>query len=131
MFTFSPSEIKGVGFEAMGVNSTMLTLYLGCTFIYMVITTMTCIVYGFAFTLRKHSVLMNRLQQKLKDKLIWRGIIRLLLESYLNMCIGIPVSLQALCYATDSDIFDIVLTCICTLFALGFPIAVAVILSRQ
>jgi hypothetical protein len=35
IFNFSPTEIKDVGFIAMGVKSARLTMYLGSVFIYM------------------------------------------------------------------------------------------------
>lgn len=35
IFNFSSTEVKNVGFVAMGVESTRLTMYLGSVFIYM------------------------------------------------------------------------------------------------
>ena len=67
IFTFSTTDIKNVGFRAMGVNSARITMFFGSIFIYMVLLIVQCIVYGFAFALRMHSKVLNRIQNKIKD----------------------------------------------------------------
>jgi hypothetical protein len=131
IFTFSPTDITDAGFVAMGVDSARLTLYLGSVFIYMVILVVQVIVYGFAYALRNHSTVLNRIQNKIKDTFFWRGIIRMGLESYLDMCIGIYCSFKMLSFETGSDIFDIVLTCLCTLIVVGLPIAIILVLRKH
>ena len=106
-------------------------MYMGSVFIYMVLLIIQCIIYGFAYALRKHSKVLNRIQIKINDTYFLRGIIRIGLESYLDMCIGIYFSFKQLSYVTGSDMFDIAFTCICTLIVVGLPIAVIVILRKH
>ena len=106
-------------------------MFLGSVFIYMVLLFFQCIIYGFAFALRRHSKVLNRIQNKIKDTFFWRGIIRMGLESYLDMCIGIYCSFEMVSYSTGSDIFDIVLTCLCTLIVFVLPIAVIIVLRKH
>jgi hypothetical protein len=61
IFTFSPTEIKDVGFVAMGVESARITMFLGSIFVYMVLLLVQCIIYGPAFALRKHSKVLDRI----------------------------------------------------------------------
>ena len=55
----------------------------------------------------------------MRDKYYWRGIIRLVLESYSDMCVGILISWRQPRFENVSDVFDFVLTFIVTLIVIG------------
>jgi hypothetical protein len=115
----------------MGVDSPRIIKYLGCIFIYMVLIALMCILYGFAYTLRLHCSLLNRLQEKIKVSYIWNGICRFIIESYIDMSVGTLLSFKNLIFTTGSDIFDIFFACLCTIILFGFPIAVYLLLRKQ
>ena len=59
----------------------------------------------------------------MKVKYYWNGIIRLILESYWDLCVGILLSFKEPRYDKLSDIFDFCLTVFFALFVIAGPIA--------
>ncbi len=107
----------------MGVESLRLTLYLGTIFFILAYLFVLSLMYLISWPLNNKFSLVGRFHSMLKDKYCWRGIIRMLLESYCDMCVGIMLSWREPRINTPSDIFDLVLTCVVTLLVIGGPIS--------
>ncbi len=131
IFNFTATDIEDVGLVAMGVDSARLTMYMGSVFIYMVLLLVQVVIYGFAYSLRKKAKVFDRIQNKIKESYFWSGIIRIGLESYLDMSIGIYLSFYQISYVTGSDKFDIAFTCICALIVVGLPVAIIAIFCKN
>ena len=58
----------------------------------------------------------------MKANYYWRGIFRLILESYWDLCLGISLSWTEPRFDNASDIFDFLLTCFFTLVLIAVPI---------
>jgi hypothetical protein len=53
MFQFTETETAGVGFTSMGITSKRLILYLGSTFLFIVIVAAQIVTWLFCYMLRK------------------------------------------------------------------------------
>ena len=52
-FTFTTTKMPGVGFEAMGVYSKRLILYLGAIFLWMLVVVAQCVILFIAYMFRR------------------------------------------------------------------------------
>ena len=66
IFDFTPTDPPGVGFECMGVENASVTLYLGITFIIMILIGLLYLVYSLAYASRLYNRVMSMIEQKLK-----------------------------------------------------------------
>ena len=121
-FTFTTTELPGIGFEAMGVNSKRLILFLGSIFLWIVLIFAQCAVLLFAYALRRTLKFFNRLSLMFQRQLIWTGLILTIIESHLDICVGILLSFEETHVVTNSDIFDLSLTIFFTPIVLGLPV---------
>jgi hypothetical protein len=107
----------------MGVMSMRLIVYLASFFIAYALICAQSIMFLFSWPLKKHIKLVHRFHLMMRKNYYWRGIIRMILESYLDFCVGIMLSLREPHYDTPSDIFDFFLTCFFVLVVIVWPIA--------
>ena len=117
-------------FQAMGVGSTRLTLYLGTIFLILAWIFVLSIIFLISWPFNKTVTLVRRFHNMMKTKYYWRGIIRFLLESYSDMSIGIMLSWREPRTLTPSDAFDLGLTCVVTLIVIGGPICLYFLLRK-
>jgi hypothetical protein len=59
LFYFTPTDAPGVGFESMGNDSASLTLYLGSSFLFLMLAGLQYLLYGCAYGCRNYDKLMN------------------------------------------------------------------------
>ncbi len=123
LFKFSTTVMPFVSFEAMGVESLRLTLYLGTFFFILASVLVLSLLYLISWPLKNKFNFFGRFHSMMRHKYYWSGIIRMLLESYCDMSVGIMLSWRDPRSVTQSDIFDIVLTCVITLIVIGGPIS--------
>jgi hypothetical protein len=88
LFDLTPTDSPGVGFEVMGTDNCSLTLYLGMTFLILMLAGLQYLLYGIAYGCRHFDKLMDKIEQKLRPCLIWSTIYVLLAETYLDFAIG-------------------------------------------
>jgi hypothetical protein len=67
----------------------------------------------------------------MREKLYWTGTIRLLIESYCDMSIGVMLSWREPNTLTLSDAFDLVLTCFVSLIVVLGPISAYFLLRKN
>jgi hypothetical protein len=60
----------------------------------------------------------------------WRGIIRLIIQSYWDLCLGIFFSWQEPRFNNPSDIFDFILTLFFTLVVVAGPLTFYLLLRK-
>ena len=117
-------------FQAMGVGSTRLTLYLGTIFFILALIFVLSIIFLISWPFKKTVTMVRRFHNMMKTKYYWRGIIRFLLESYSDMSIGIMLSWRVTRFDNASDVFDSVLTFLVTLIVIGGPISSYLLLLK-
>jgi uncharacterized membrane protein HdeD (DUF308 family) len=88
------------------------------------------IFYGITYPCRKLDRVLSRVNKKIKASYYWRGIIRLLLEAFFDLCTGIMLSINDLRFDTGSDIFDFVLTCLFALVVIAAPVSTYLLLRK-
>jgi hypothetical protein len=115
--------MPNASFQAMGTQSMRLTPYLGSIFIAMVFICALSLFYGFTYPCRKLDKVLSRVHKKMKTNFYWRGIIRLIIEAYFDLCTGIMLSINDPRFNTSSDIFDFVLNCLFALIVIAAPIS--------
>ncbi len=123
LFKFSTTVMPFVSFEAMGVESLRLTLYLGTIFFILVYLFVLSLMFLISWPFKNKFSFVGRFHSMMRDKYYWRGIIRMLLESYCDMSVGIMLSWREPRTLTSSDAFDLGLTCVVTLIVIGGPIS--------
>jgi hypothetical protein len=69
LFYFTPTDSPGVGFECMGVVDASVTLYLGMTFLIMILIGLQYLVYGLAYGCRRYDGIMSKIEQKMRPGL--------------------------------------------------------------
>ncbi len=121
LFDFTPTDSPGVGFECMGVEDTSVTLYLGITFIIMILIGLLYLAYSLAYTCRLYDRILSKIEQKLKPGLYFGVFYVLLQESYLDWAVGSALRLEQPKFDTPSDYFDFGLACAGILVTLVFP----------
>ena len=94
LFNFTPTDPPGVGFEAMGNDSKSLTLYLGSSFLIMILIVLQYLFYSLLYGLRSYHRLFNWIEQKLRPGLIFGTLYLFLIESYLDWAIGSALRLE-------------------------------------
>jgi hypothetical protein len=119
-----------VTFEAMGVGSMRLTLYLGTIFFIMAFIFALSIIFLISWPFKKTVTLVRRFHNMMKSTYYWRGITRFLIESYSDMSIGIMLSWRETRFNNASDVFDSVLTFFVTLIVIGGPISSYLLLLK-
>jgi hypothetical protein len=92
LFKFSTTSMPFVSFEAMGVESLRLTLYLGTIFFISAYLFILSLIFLISSPFKNRFSFLRRFQSMMRDKYYWRGIISLLLESYCDMSVGIMLS---------------------------------------
>jgi hypothetical protein len=117
-------------FEAMGVGSMRLTLYLGTIFFIMAFIFALSIIFLISWPFKKTVTLVRRFHNMMKSTYYWRGITRFLIESYSDMSIGIMLSWRETRFNNASDVFDSVLTFFVTLIVIGGPISSYLLLLK-
>ena len=88
LFDFTPTDSPSVGFECMGVENASFTLYLGITFIIMILIGLLYLAYSLAYMCRLYDKLLNKIEKKLKLGLCFGLFYLYLQESYLDFAIG-------------------------------------------
>ncbi len=122
LFKFSTTVVPFVSFEAMGVESLRLTLYLGTFFFILAYQFVLSLMFLISWPFRNKFSFVGRFHNMMRNKYYWRGIISMLLESYCDMSVGIMLSWREPRTLTHSDAFDLGLTCFVTLIVIGGPI---------
>jgi hypothetical protein len=69
IFDFTSTDSPGMGFECMGVENASVTLYLGITFIIMILMGLLYLVYSLAYACRLYVRIISEIEQKLKHRL--------------------------------------------------------------
>ena len=130
LFKFSTTVMPFVSFEAMGVESMRLTLYLGTIFFIWAYVFVLSLMFLISWPFKNRFSFVGRFHSMMRDKYYWRGIISMLLESFCDMSVGIMLSWRELRTLTPSDAFDLGLTCVATLIVIGGPIYVYFFLRK-
>lgn len=102
--------------------SLRLTVLMGTFMITMFAILLQNLLFLISWPLVKKLKVISRFHEMTRKKLHWNGIIRLFLESYLDLCLGIMHSWTEPHFDTPSDIFDFVLTLVSSVFVIGGPI---------
>ena len=63
IFDFTPTHSPGMGFECMGVKNASVTLYIGITFIIMILIGLLYLVYSLAYACRLYVRVMSMIEQ--------------------------------------------------------------------
>jgi hypothetical protein len=66
----------------------------------------------------------------MKANYYWTGIIRLIIESFFEICTGIMLSINDPRFDSGSDIFDFVLTCLLALVVITAPLLSYLLLRK-
>ena len=74
--------------------------------------------------------MLSRYHKYMKENYLWTGIIRLTIESYWDLCVGILLSWREPRINKPSDVFDLILTIIVTLVVFAAPIALYLLLRK-
>jgi len=131
LFKFSKAEMPFATFQAMGVSSLRITLYLGTVFIILALHLILSLIFLISWPFRNRLRLLDRFHKMMRDKLYWTGTIRLLMESYCDMSIGVMLSWREPNTLTLSDAFDFVLTCFVSLIVVWGPITAYFLLRKN
>jgi hypothetical protein len=91
-FDFSKTTMPLVNFQQFGVLSLRLTLFLGTFLIASVGVGLLSIVYVINWPFTRKLKLSFRYKQMMRKTYYWRGIIRLIIQSYWDLCVGIMFS---------------------------------------
>ena len=94
LFNFTPTDPPGVGFEAMGNDSKSLTLYLGSSFLIMILFVLQYLFYSIVYGLRSYHRFLKWIEQKLRPGLIFGTLYLFLIETYLDWAIGSALRLE-------------------------------------
>jgi hypothetical protein len=94
MFSFSDTESPGIGFESMGNSTKRIIPYLGMSFLILLLIGAQYLCYGIAYALKNKFNVANKVMLYLKKSLFWNQFLLFLIESYLDLCIGILLSLE-------------------------------------
>ena len=94
LFKFTPTDPPGVGFETMGTDNKSLTLYLGSSFLIMILIGLHYLLYSLVFGLRHTSKLLKWVEYKLRPGLFFGTIYLFLVETYLDWAIGSALRLE-------------------------------------
>ena len=121
LFDFTPTDSPSVGFECMGVENASVTLYLGITFIIMILIVLLYLAYSLAYMCRLYDRLMSKIEKKLKLGLCFGLVYLYLQESYLELAIGSALRIEQPKFDKPSDYFDFGLACAGILITLVFP----------
>ena len=81
-----------VAFQRFGALSFRLTLYLGTFFIAVAGVCLLSILYVINLPFTRKFKLSFRYKRMMEKIYFWRGIIRLMMESYWDLCLGIFLS---------------------------------------
>jgi hypothetical protein len=88
LFNFTPTDPPGVGFECMGNDNRSLVLYLGMTFLIILFIGLQYLFYALAYGCRHYDRLLNWVEQKLRDGLMFGAVLTLMVESYFDFAVG-------------------------------------------
>ena len=131
LFKFTPTDPPGVGFSAMGNENASLTLYLGSSFLIMILIGLQYLLYGLAYGCRLYDNLLKKIEQKLRPGLILGTFYLFLIETYLDWAIGSALRMEQPKFVTPSDYFDFGLACAGILITVVFPIYCLIFLKRH
>ena len=121
LFNFTPTDVPGVGFEAMGSDNKSLCLYLGMAFLIMLFIWFQYLLYALSYCCRHYDNLMNKIEEKLRPGLVYGVLYLFLIETYLDWAIGSALRIEEPKYETPSDYFDLGLACIGIMITLVLP----------
>ena len=91
-FEFSKTAMPLVAFQQFGVLSLRLTLFLGTFLIAVVGVCLLSFMYMLNWPFTRKFKLSFRYKRMMRTVYYWRGIIRLMMESYWDLCLGILFS---------------------------------------
>ena len=131
IFQFTETDKPGVSFISMEITSKRLILYLGSTFLFMIIVAVQFFTWFCCYILKKVHPFFQRAQKKLKRFLFWSAILRLGVQGCLDISIGMMISLEQLEWNTWSDIFDSVLTIILVPVMAALPLFLYFFLKKN
>ena len=72
LFNFTPTDSPGVGFESMGKDSKIITLYLGAKFLIMIPIGLNYLLYSLAFMCRRYDKHLSTLEKKLRPCIAYK-----------------------------------------------------------
>jgi hypothetical protein len=106
----------------MGVLSVRFIVYLGSFMIAIFLVCLQSILFLILWPFKKKLKLAYRYHKMMKARYYWRGSIRLIIESFFDLCVGILLSFSEPSFDNPSDIFDFTLTCLFSLIVIAAPI---------
>jgi hypothetical protein len=112
-----------VSFQDMGVMSMRLTVYLGSFMIAFALVCLKSLFFIISCPFTNKFKLVKRYHKMMKVRYYWRGIIRLILESYFDLCVGIMLSFKEPRFEKPSDIFDFTQTVFFAVVVFAGPIS--------
>lgn len=93
-FSFSTALMPLVAFQEFGDLSVRLTFFLGSFIIVSTGILLASILFIITWPFTKKYKLVMRYHSMMQKNYYWRGIIRMILESYFDLCLGIMFSWQ-------------------------------------
>jgi hypothetical protein len=81
-----------VAFQEFGVLSLRLTLYLASFMVAIFLISLQSFLFVITWPFTKKFILVMRYHRLMRKTYYWRGLLRLLFESYFDLCIGIMFS---------------------------------------
>jgi len=91
-FDFSKTVMPLVAFQEFGVLSIRLTMYLASFMVVIALLSLQSLLFVTTWPFTKKAILIMRYHKYMRKTYYWRGILRLLFESYFDLCIGIMFS---------------------------------------
>ena len=88
-FDFSKTEMPFPSFQDMGVMSMRLTVILASFMVFIFLICVQSLLFIISWPLTNKFKLAKRYHRMMRRNYYWRGIIRLFLESYFDLCIAI------------------------------------------
>ena len=122
-FDFSKTVMPLVAFQEFGVLSLRLTLFLASFMIAITLVSLQSLLFVITWPFTKKFILITRYHRLMRKSYYWRGILRLLYESYFDLCLGIMFSWEEPRFEKPSDIFDFALTLFFTLVVIAAPLS--------
>ncbi len=120
-----------VAFQQFGILSLRVTLFLGTFLIASVGIGLLSIFYVINWPFTRKFKFSLRYKKMMRTTYYWRGIIRLIIQSYWDLCLGIFFSWKEPRFDNPSDIFDFILTLFFTFVVVAGPLTFYLLLRKH
>jgi hypothetical protein len=131
IFDFDPEQTTdNIRFNTMGYDSTNFIRNAGTAFYFLVIWALVCLVTGVVYIVKGKRPRMNRLFTKLALFCFFSFVIRILLETYLDLLISVFLNIKALNFSESGEFFSSVMSVTMVSFLVIMPFGAFFMLHR-